>query len=1204
MIATRRYTAHLFATCLGIFAGSGIAQAATQLSLPDLPLIQKNAVENNVLVTLDDSGSMAWGFMPDSASEAANLLVSRTCQYYWWDFAKLFPYNCRDEGAFRYASSDYNGMYYDPDVRYTAPVNELGIAYSTSFTAAYRDGFRTSAGTVDLSRNFKPTDEFIPGGTESFATYLPKEAAYYYQLVPSRSGCSTATRPANSCFDKFTVPSSQYQNFANWYSFYRTRVLATRSAASLGMSALGSNVRLGFQNLHTCDGFDTACKDVNGTTYDSRIRSFTGAKRKAFYDWVKNAPASGGTPLRTALVRAGNYIKQTGVESPYASNPGSSEQPLLACRSTFHVAMTDGIWNSDSISVGNVDNTAATTPGGCSGATCPNYIATYGPTAYTARAPFTDGTGSTVADIVFQQWITDAQPNIPNRVPPVFDAPRATRGPAEYWDPANDPAEWQHMRTYLVALGLAGLMRSPYYDGTMTGGDYGALLAGTKTWPAAGSNKSPENSYDLWHAAMNGRGKFYGPKDPNQLVDAFRDFAYKAQTSTGSGTGATIDSGITRNARFAFNAVYNTAGWSGDLKAYTIDPATLRLSATPAWSLAANLQRDYGSKPSNVANRNIKFKATDGTMKDFIWANLSTAQRDSLNISQTGTVDTLGPDRLNYVRGDTSRAIPLGPFRSRATPLGDVINSAPTFVGAPSRVGYDDLEPGAVGNPYSNYQRDNRNRAGRIYFGANDGMLHAVDATNGNETFAYLPADVIPNLRFLTYENYNHRFYVDGPLAAGDVYDGTRWRTILVGSNGLGGKTVFALDVTDPNNTFLLWEFTSNNDADLGHLYTRPAIVRLHNNKWGVLIGNGYNSANNKAVLFVRDAITGADIKKFEAGTANTSIPNGLAAPSAMDINGDLVTDYVYAGDLRGNVWRFDLVDTSKGSDAITGGAQRAQNNASPTTWKIGYGGSPLFVAKDAAGNIQPITANLTFAPHPTGTGALVMFGTGKFLESADTTPDVTKYQTFYGVWDRYVFGEATTSAMVNNVITRSKMQQQRLSTATNRSFDGEQETVREVTGNSVQWFETGTSTVKNHGWYLDLVEYSGSTPNYKGEMVVTNSAVLGNAVLFSSNTVTADECSASLDRWIVALRTATGGKFSLSAFDFNKDGKIDTKDGTITDTSSPAYSSFKSVGIGAPTVLGENVYINEVTPLDQKIEVKTVLVPNNNTRRSWQLMR
>lgn len=1203
--------AHGAASFAIVWSLSITSAASAELALSDVPLFIKDGVDPNILVTLDDSGSMAWAYVPDAISGTS--------------------------ATRRFKSAYFNGAYYNPDVTYTPPKNEAGIAYTTTFTNAYEHGFLTGKGSRNLSTNYRvttsfdpatttislannPTQEFGSSGTVAANKTTSGVAAYYYNFLGRDTdtarpvncvGATEAIRKGDDdCYVYKTVTTvDEKQNFANWYSFYRTRVLATASAASLAFQSLGDNVRVAYQNLNRCNSYSGSCRDHrNSSSYttENRTRSFTGSHRSGFYRWLQYSPASGGTPLRSAFVRAGTESRRTDVNSPYAKDPGVQRDPMYACRPTYHMAFTDGIWNSDSISAyGNYDNSTRTTPGGCTdngeSGSCPGYERKYAPKTYTASNPFRDGSNNTVSDIAFEQWITDAQPSIPNQVPVYIQAQNSVEN-TEYWNPLNDPAEWQHLTTFTIAYGLTPLMTfpNPTYDGTTFGGGYEAIKAGTEFWPGVGSD-DVDNPYDLWHAAINGRGQFFSADDPNALVDSFQQVLGGISERTASAASVALDSGVVNGLEFAYHANFSSERWSGDVKAFALEKVCttycyIKVADSATWT--ASLQLDSISPGS----RNIKV-AQGGNLVDFSLANLSAAVQTSLNLNASGANDGRASDRVNYIRGERSlETQDTTGFRTRASRLGDVIHSSPTYVGAPQRISMDQLEGLTEGaaNSYETFKSAKSGRTPLVFVGANDGMLHAFNADTGRETFAFIPTAVQENLRYLTYQSYPHKFFVDGPTVTSDIFDtaSNSWKTIVVGSLRKGGKSLFALDVTDTDNIKLLWEFT---DTNLGNIYGKPSIARLHNGKWGVIVSNGYNSTNHRAVLYILNPMTGAIIKQFDTGVGALATPNGLATPTPIDINGDFVTDYVYAGDLRGNLWRFDLIDPVNPGGTIKGTAATTRNNVNESKWAIGFSGNPLFVARDDSSNLQPITAGIAAAPHITGRGVLITFGTGKYLESNDAQKDTSRSQSMYGVWDRYVLERVVT----RDSISRSNMTEQTMSVATVESYqqvdedgnntDEVEQTVRTISNNPIEWFDISTNTgvPQTYGWYLDFEE-NGTR---QGEMLVTDPSMVGSAVVFATTTPNDDPCEAGIDRWVYGLDVNTGGRTLLSVFDHNRDNRISDLD---KDPSGTVNNAVKVEGYGAGTSVGENLYLN----LDNSILSILIGLDGNNQRRSWRMVR
>lgn len=489
---------------------------------------------------------------------------------------------------------------------------------------------------------------------------------------------------------------------------------------------------------------------------------------------------------------------------------------------------------------------------------------------------------------------------------------------------------------------------------------------------------------------------------------------------------------------------------------------------------------------------------------------------------------------------------------NKANLLGDIINSQSQYIGRPNN-GYVDSSYAQFANNYDATTNPNGkgDRTAMLYVGANDGMLHGFDAETGEELLAYVPGEMYRQrsgrwiLSKLTETDYGkngssntHRYYVDGTPTIGDICitenvgvcpDGD-WRSILVGSLGGGGQGLFALDVSDPANfqessaaSIVKWEFSDKNDVDLGYTVGRPYVVRLCTARtggtctawtWHVMMNNGYNnteadgyaSTTGDAALFILNANTGALVKKIQVfeGDTTASGPNGLSEISPIDIDGDGVVDYVYAGDLKGNLWRFDFTGTTSAD------------------WSVAFGSSsnpdPLYVAWDEQTTRarQPITTAPDVMLHPQG-GVMVDFGTGKYLFTNDDQN--TQVQTMYGIWDK-LDGSTVSST------GRSNLQQQSISTTTatatsTSTFEGvsssETVTYKTVSQNTVDW------TTKR-GWYINLPE--------TGERVGYNPEIRGGSVLrFSTIVPSADICDAGGHSWEYFIDALTGGRLSYAAF-------------------------------------------------------------------------
>lgn len=663
-------------------------------------------------------------------------------------------------------------------------------------------------------------------------------------------------------------------------------------------------------------------------------------------------------------------------------------------------------------------------------------------------------------------------------------------------------------------------------------------------------SNNPPNPLDQM-AVAGGTTSAYYANNLGSLNSTFSSIFNNILAQSGSAAAVALTSGSVVAGGKIYQGQFNSADWSGDLVAFNIDAIT-GAPSTIAWNAATQLNTQNYSTGRNI----ISFKPSTSKGIPFRWpanpslptsTELDAAQVSALNTSPTGTVDTNGASRLNYVRGDTSQS---GVRGRPVTVLGDIVDSAPFYVGIPANNYSDTLESA----PYSSFRSSNSGRPPMIYVGANDGMLHGFDAGTGNEKLAYVPSQVYAKLTQLTSSTYAHNYFVDGSPTVLDGFYNSAWHTVLVSGLAGGGQGYFALDVTDPTTfsetnaaTLARWEFTDTNDADLGYSFSQPSIVKLNNGRWAAIFGNGYNntdadghvSATGHAVLFIVDLETGALIKKIDTGYGTTTTPNGLATPTVIDQDGNSTADVVYAGDLAGNMWKFDI------------------SAASPGSWGSAYvSGSnpaPLFVAKDASTNRQPITAAPDVITHPSGSsyGWMVTFGTGKYLETTD--PANTSSQTFYGIQDNGA--TVANSAVVAQTVTRtivSTVTTSASGTTTVQTCAGSAcsaadtftnsaatpttpvgtvtKTYRTVSSNAVNW---AGGTV--HGWSLSLPA--------SGERVVSESSTDSKRVIFTTVIPSTAACSTGGTGWLMELDLSTGGAFTAPTFDVNGDGVIDTND-------------------------------------------------------------
>lgn len=424
-----------------------------------------------------------------------------------------------------------------------------------------------------------------------------------------------------------------------------------------------------------------------------------------------------------------------------------------------------------------------------------------------------------------------------------------------------------------------------------------------------------------------------------------------------------------------FIAHYDPRSRSGDVTAQRFAEAD---GHTPLWSASSMLE---ARSDASIAERLVLSVDERGLGIPLQWSALSPAMRAVLG--QQGW----NAARLAFLRGTRSETAVDG-LRLRAPRLGSILNANLWFSGR--------------GAPTDTPRRP------MVFAGANDGMLHGFDAEDGNELLAYVPLGLLPNLAARMHPDAPHAYGVDGPVFSGDapVGDNGAARTLLVGALGAGGRGFFLLDVSTHEQfvarsapAVVLVDATAGVDPDIGQIFSPPVvgesdpnrslqIVQMNNRRWAAVMGNGHFSTSGKPVLLIQYLDGARELYKVSPCATDTACAfaggNGLSAPRLIDANGDGMVDLAYAGDLQGHVWKFDLSSRHAGGGAGTG-------------WRVGFSGQPFFIARDAGGRRQPITAAPYWTPHPQG-GVMLAVGTGRHLSRQDRASQDP--QTIYGLYD------------------------------------------------------------------------------------------------------------------------------------------------------------------------------------------------------------
>ncbi|MFZ6870441.1 pilus assembly protein [Undibacterium sp. Di27W] len=1095
---------------------SGYAYA----TISQVPPLVKPNVPPNIFYTLDDSGSMMFDMLPDNIAKTGNPTLDR----YWngssyqatgttfdnycngdtapgadtscW-VTQTFPkpvdtYNVGGSGDYskenqvivgfgdnltvaRWRSSDVNKAYYNPKILYKPWVAAGGGSMDAANPAAalfnpVAPNGGSNTNTIDLTKNqtFSGTSYYFlkddaTGYDKNGRTFFP--SLYYIYNISGRLDCTTSKF---DCFTRVelkatnTIPNpkdpsrtdclgstcsvvEEQKNFANWFQYYRSRILSARGGSGQAFAKQNSTIRVGYGTINT-----------TGTVINHVSDDFSDANKTAFLNTLyQQRMPQAGTPLRKALDEVGQYFRDTTNKGPWATKYGVGDTTTqLSCRQNYNILMTDGYWNgtgANSPRNGNVD-----------GADGPEYTAPDGSKGkYKAVAPYSDSFSGTLADVATYYWANDLRPDFTGLKKNV---PTTTA----------DPAFWQHLTQFTVGLGVSGSLDPAV--------DIPALIAGTKTWP----DGSVYQIDDLWHAAFNTRGKFFSASNPIQFAAALEDSLNTISERVGDAAAVGTSSNTVRAGSALYTSTYRTSDWSGQLIQKPLDLQG-KITGT-GWT---------GTAPAFPGRKIYTYVDLATKGKEFTFTNLAATDK----LVFTNEAATYPPTKVtadnivDYIKGGPD----LGYLRPRTQTFGDFVNSAPLYVKEGDDGGYSFMPASAAGKDlYNSFLITKNTRTAMVYIGGNDGMLHAFNAATGVEAFAYVPKAAMSNLPTLSRTTYGHRFFVDGTPTVGDFYDGA-WKTALVGTMAAGGRAVFALDVTNPDSfgeTKVMWEINSSNDTDLGYTFGNAEIGRMPNGDWVAVMGNGYESTSGRAKLFIIRLKDGA-ITKVDTGVGDLTTPNGLSAPRIL-MGNDTTIKAIYAGDLQGNLWKFDVA-------------------SSGTT--VAYSGKPLFQAK-LSNVVQPITVQPDLIPHDKG-GMMVLFGTGKIYETDD--PLNTKVQSLYGVWDNTGVQSVTSSAITTS---QSALQKQTLSWS-GTSFYA-------VDNQKVDWNT-------KRGWYMDL--------NLSiGERLTIDPQIFFDEVIFTTiiPASAADTCSSDGKSTTFYLDPWTGNTLSYRAFDTNGDKVIDATDAIV----------------------------------------------------------
>ncbi|MDT0501734.1 MULTISPECIES: PilC/PilY family type IV pilus protein [unclassified Halomonas] len=1112
------------------------------------PVSQSTGVKPNIMLILDDSGSMTFEDTLNNGVEAEFDLVptdsvrgygliyeDSVCvnweQGWWgerWCTERESGYQVKNH---LYAAlgtcRGFNVMAYDPEITYSpwvgfdeAPLSDIDSLYYLRWDDEDADG-EYDFGECGYS---KSGSDYVQGND--------------HRIDLSGGGLSQA----------------QKQNYANWFYYYRDRMKASQGAL-LGLVG-NVNGRIGFNTIHDRQDVD--------------VEDLTEGQRTSLATAIMEASGSGDTPLRSALNRTGQLF----------SDP--NDTPILSkelggmCQQNYAVLMSDGYYDLESglPSIGNVD----------------------GGNHDLIRESDKDDVSYTLADFAMKYYIEDLS-DLEDLVPIV---------------PGVDENPAQHLVTYTVGFGVNGTL-----DANPTQADQPF-----DGWPEGPTSNIAQTLYavdDMRHAAWNSRGKFLSAADPVALQAAFYDIASDISARSVSTGSLAISRFETGNGNVVLQTQYDPKTWEGDVLARKLDEDDGSLKS-PTWSFSEAL------KSTDFATRNVYTYNPEGDeghkafeFRASNWNNdpgdrFSQTQKRDLRkgFRQDGgrRYSAIGrADFINFFRGDDQHE---GVLRERVSPfLGDIINSSPVIVDGPAGSYPDKIED----DSYSAYRHSIMDRGSVAYVGSNGGMLHAIDMTDGSELFTFIPHGLFSTeagkgLHLLAGKDYVHRYYVDGNPVARDAFIKTgsgpaAWHTVLLGGLGGGGKSVYMLDITDPLDfgtaaDVVKWEFSHPN---LGYTFSDIEVAKLADGDWYAIFGNGYNAdqGHGQASLFMVNLENESDFIELTTGvgsresgqscTYEGSDCNGLSSPEIADLDGDGIYDWVYAGDLHGNVWAFDLTAFDGTADS-TSTLRLFESCADPSKRDDFNSDNNSACQSD---DRQPISTRVAVERNPLFAGSKsepylnVYWGTGQML-AADDVSDRSS-QTFYSV----LHTGKEPPKVTEPAYYHEDLQEQEFISPTD--MDGNATGARYASGSAVDYLganpdplpdlNPGKDSAKQYGWYINLTD--------DGERLVRRPVIAGDLVAFNTTVPGVGSiCEAASRGWLNALSLSNGlpprrgyGAYDATAgknqvFDYNQDGEFSSED--LVEQQSDGESNIIDGEVvvsiqmegepTAPEFIGENQYV------------------------------
>lgn len=974
------------------------------------------------------------------------------------------------------------------------------VSNLTNVTFAYTDGAGYAPAVPAVTDRIPVSTVAISPGSAPASTFQRVDIVSTTATYPRAAGRTDCVASAGSC--SYT---EEMTNFANWYAYYKTRIQMTKSAVGLAFAPVTGSYRVGLAKMSTSGA---------GQAIELKPADFTGTARQNWYSTFYATTTSGSTPTRPSLDNVGRMFANL---SPYNYSSGN-EVVQYPCQQNFILLTTDGYWNQ-----------------GYTGAATSNDNVESASRFCTAGRACVDTRSQSVAslsDVALYWYNGGSNTGTVSLRPSIDDITKpglVQAGPGENTH--------LHVTTFTMGLGIDGVMNyeANYDTAPQVGGDFYNLLTGATTgcpwnggnayvWPDPAvtnttSNTVQERVDDLWHAAINGHGKYFSASDPRAVQEGLSEAIATISVRVGAASAAaTSTPNISQQDNDIFADIFTTGKWYGELSDKKIDITTGIVGSTPLWTTTDRLGLTVAA---STDSRTIKMlDIGSNTLKDFTYASMTAAEKGwfdnkcsllsqcaLLSSTDRATVDS-GANIVDWLRGQQQYAdgrilrdyTMTTPTSGTPIPivLGDIASSKPAFLRGPTR-SYST-------SGYSQFKIDQAGRTATVFTAANDGMLHAFSAATGDELWAYVPRITMQKLYKQASTNYsaNHQFTTDGSPELADVQittaNGLEWRTVLVAGLNGGGRGYYALDVTNPSSPVALWELCadpalcSKNDPDIGLTFGNPQFG-LWQGKWVVFLTSGYNNVSGvdgvaagstgQGYLYIVDISNGTVLKKISTGNGTISTPSGFAKITSISDNPltDPQTTYIYGGDNQGQMWRFDLTSPTAGVVSVL---------------KMGDAGAnqPITTRPEVTQCLETDVVNGVASSHAQ---RAVLFGTGRLLDLSDINDN--SMQSLYMLKD-------SGSPIAN--IRGAAMVQQTLS-------------LKGASSNTNTYTITSrpVDLSTNDGWYVDWNLNSGERMNLDPQVVS------GGINVVTTMPTSSSACSVGGSSNVYQLNVCTGSYVS-----------------------------------------------------------------------------